>query len=224
MFKRLQGWLVDTDCRLVLSLVTLDRTVNKNFRQTVVSMNTVVTVAPFVCRSVVIAWLAVACFYVLAFAILELLLNFLLEAVLVGRNRGFIEGSLNADAHFLVFLLVGTNMCRIGAASAVVRDTVLFRVLGHLLAANDLPKALISLLFEKNLRLGATYEDLTNELRIFDDILLTTAFSSCIVLCLCSSALAALTAVFHEDVTILETLRTGLSIKLLPFVKFVVFQ
>ena len=111
MFKRLQGWLVDTDCRLVLSLVALDRTINKNFRQTVVSMNTVVTVAPFVCRSVVITWLAVTCFYVLALAILELLLNFLLEAVLVGRNRGFIEGSLNADAHFLVFLLVGTNMC-----------------------------------------------------------------------------------------------------------------
>ena len=164
MLKRLQGWLVDTYRRLVLSLVALGRSVKHYFWQTVATMNTVVTVTSFICGCVVTAWLSMASFNMQTLVILELCFNFLLETIVVGRNRGIIVVPPNADAHFRIFRLVGTALCLIGATCAVVRETILLQVLSHLLAANYLLEALIILVFEENLRLGPAYKDLANKL------------------------------------------------------------
>ena len=86
MLKRLQGWLVDTYRRLVLSFVALGRSVKHDFRQTVATMNTVVTVTPFICGCVVTAWLSMASFNMQTFVILEFCFYFLLETVMEGRN------------------------------------------------------------------------------------------------------------------------------------------
>ena len=187
-------------------------------------MNTVVTVTSFICGCVVTAWLSMASFNMQTLVILELCFNFLLETVVVGRNRGIIVVPPNTDAHFRIFRLVGTALCLIGATCAVVRETILLQVLSHLLAANYLLEALIILVFEENLRLGPAYKDLANKLWVFDDAMLTTALSPSIVLGLCSDALVALTAVPHEDVIILYTLKSSQTIKLLSFIELLVFK
>ena len=48
-------------------------------------------------------------------------------------------------------------------------------MLGHLLASDHLPEALIELLLEKDLRLGLIDEDLTDELSFIHDLVLATS-------------------------------------------------
>ena len=94
-------------------------------------------------------------------------------------------------------------------------------MLGHLLAADHLPKALIILLLEKYLGLGTTNEDLADKLRVFNDVLLANALSTSL-LRLSSGSLVAL-AVLHEHI-IIQALDKSLSVDLLSLVKLVVFQ